>query len=326
MLFKTLILASTASATCLHGLSIYKRAEAVEKAKFGYGPLDGPFNWASLAPENEACKSGKNQSPINLDNTVSLASVKPQLSVPPVDEAEFLNLGTTIEVKANGTTKVGDTDFQLVQFHMHTPSEHHIGGEYHPLELHMVHQGVADPTQLAVIGLMFQVSAGNSSSIISSLSSSLPEVATPGATTNIKGGIDYTDVLAKIESSDILQYSGSLTTPPCSEGVTFMIVKDPLDVSVADYNAIKQIVKFNSRFIQNALGGENVLEVGTLAGTAGAIMPGAVGGNSTVPTTPGNATVEDEAAASPECDTEAAPAKPAPAAAEHMKPRRRWAY
>lgn len=257
-----------------------------------------------------------------------MASVKPKLSVPPVDEAEFLNLGTTIEVKANGTTRVGETDFQLVQFHMHTPSEHHIAGEYHPLELHMVHQGVADPTQLAVIGLMFQVSAGNSSSIIKSLSSSLPQVATPGATTNIKGGIDYTDVLAQIESSDILQYSGSLTTPPCSEGVTFMIVKDPLDVSVADYNAIKQIVKFNSRFIQNALGKENVVEVGALAGTAGAIMPGVVGGGNatTAPTAPGNATVEEEAAAaSPSCDTEAAPA-PAPAAAEHMKPRRRWAY
>lgn len=70
MLFKTLIFASTASATCLHGLSIFKRAEEAEKAKFGYGPLDGPLNWASLAAENEACKAGKNQSPINLGKSV----------------------------------------------------------------------------------------------------------------------------------------------------------------------------------------------------------------------------------------------------------------
>lgn len=67
MLLNTLLLASTASATCLHGLSMFKRAEGeVEVGKFGYGPLNGPFNWASLAPENEACKSGANQSPINL--------------------------------------------------------------------------------------------------------------------------------------------------------------------------------------------------------------------------------------------------------------------
>jgi hypothetical protein len=69
MLFSALLLASTASATCLHGLSKFKRAEGAETVEvntFGYGPMNGPFNWASLAPENEACKAGKNQSPINV--------------------------------------------------------------------------------------------------------------------------------------------------------------------------------------------------------------------------------------------------------------------
>jgi hypothetical protein len=60
----------------------------------------------------------------------------------PEQEVEFENLGTTIEVIVNGTTTVAEKDFQLMQFHMHTPSEHHINGEYHPLEVHMVHQGV----------------------------------------------------------------------------------------------------------------------------------------------------------------------------------------
>jgi carbonic anhydrase len=71
MLFQLLLLASTASATCTHGLSMFKkRAETaeggVEVGKFGYGPLNGPFNWATLAVENEACKAGANQSPINI--------------------------------------------------------------------------------------------------------------------------------------------------------------------------------------------------------------------------------------------------------------------
>lgn len=65
MLFKSLVLASTASATCLHG--IHKRATGdVEISNFGYTALNGPMNWASLGPENEACKTGKNQSPINI--------------------------------------------------------------------------------------------------------------------------------------------------------------------------------------------------------------------------------------------------------------------
>lgn len=207
------------------------------------------------------------------DSKIPLAKSKPKLTVPAVSESIFENLGSTIEVLANGTTNFEGTDFRLVQFHMHTPSEHHIDGEYYPLELHMVHQGVVDNTKLAVIGLMFQVSAGKSSSIIASLSSALPEITVPGTKTSIKGGIDYKDVISAIETSDIVQYTGSLTTPPCAEGVTFLLLKDPLDISVADYNAIKKIVKFNSRFVQNELGETNILEVGALSGTANAIMP-----------------------------------------------------
>jgi carbonic anhydrase len=67
MLFNTLLLAGAASATCLHGLSKFKRAEGeVVVGTFGYTGLTGPLNWASLEPKNEACKTGKNQSPINV--------------------------------------------------------------------------------------------------------------------------------------------------------------------------------------------------------------------------------------------------------------------
>ncbi|KAH7078864.1 alpha carbonic anhydrase [Paraphoma chrysanthemicola] len=285
MLVSTLLFASTATATCLHGLSMFKkRAEgAVEVNTFGYAALNGPFNWATLAPENEACRAGTNQSPINIDDSVTVAAEKPVLNIPE-QEVEFENLGTTIEVVVNGTTTMLGSEFQLVQFHMHTPSEHHVNGEYHPLEVHMVHQGVADNTQLAVVALMFQVSTGDSASIISSLSSSIAAITVPGSTTTIGDGIDFTDVIAKIASSDVLQYSGSLTTPPCAEGVNFLIVKDPLDISVADYNAIKSVVKFNSRFIQNSLGQENILEVGARSGSAtaiGAPAPAPAEGNGT---------------------------------------------
>lgn len=173
MLFKTLLLASTASATCLHGLSMFKRAtgsenDTVEVSSFGYGPQNGPFNWASLAPENGACKTGINQSPINIgtedlpgnltrrnvivhkracvnetssDSTIGAASGRPVVDIP-TQSVDFLNLGTTIEVVVNGTTRFNGADYRLRQFHMHTPSEHHINDEFYPLEVHMVHQGV----------------------------------------------------------------------------------------------------------------------------------------------------------------------------------------
>ena len=125
-----------------------------------------------------------------------------------------------------------------------------------------------DNTKLAVIALMWEVSASDSDPLIAGLSSSFDAIATPGTKISIESGLDFSGVLAKIESSDILQYSGSLTTPPCAEGVTFLVVKDPLEIGVADFNAIKKIVKFNSRFIQNTLGGDNMLAVGANSGAA----------------------------------------------------------
>ena len=177
----------------------------------------------------------------------------------------FENLGTTIEVVVNGTTSYAGVNYRLVQFHMHAPSEHHVNDEFFPLEIHMVHQGVDDESQLAVIALMFEVSANDSASMIQSLSSS-----------DISDGIDFTDVVSVLKTSDIQTYSGSLTTPPCAEGVTFLIVKDPLPVNVEDFNAIKKIVKFNSRFIQNALGQNNMIEIGALAGGNTSAVPAAI--------------------------------------------------
>ncbi|KAL5435728.1 hypothetical protein PMIN07_007367 [Paraphaeosphaeria minitans] len=279
MLFKSLLIAGTASASCLHGL--YRRAEGeVEIPQFGYEDTFGPLNWAALAPENEACATGKNQSPINIDSTVSLATEKPILDIPQ-QVVEFENLNTTIEVVVNGTTTFGGNQYGLAQFHIHTPSEHRINREYFPLEVHMVHKGIADPTQIVVLAIMFELCTTNSDPLIASIAPHLPAITSPGSRTPIDTGIDFSGVLTLLQTSRIFQYAGSLTTPPCSEGVTFLAVETPLAISVPDYNAIKRIVKYNSRLSQNALGGENIIAVGAAAGAAGAagaaVSGGAVG-------------------------------------------------
>lgn len=132
------------SANCLHGTSLYKRAELpggkVEVSTFGYTGANGPWNWTALAPENSACATSTNQSPINIDSTISNATSAPVVVIPPVDAAEFENLGTTIEVIVNGTTTFEDIEYTLKQFHFHTPSEHRVFEEYFPLEMHMVHE------------------------------------------------------------------------------------------------------------------------------------------------------------------------------------------
>jgi len=125
---------------------------------------------------------------------------------------------------------------------------------------------IDDPTKLAVIGFFFDLSTGAPNPVIESLQPHLAAIAAPGTKTEVEG-IDFGSFAEHIQKSDIFQYSGSLTTPPCAEGVTFLIVKEPLAVDVDTFNEIKSIVKFNSRFSQNALGEENLVKVAEVAGT-----------------------------------------------------------
>ncbi|KAF2735162.1 carbonic anhydrase [Polyplosphaeria fusca] len=270
MLFKTLLLASTVSASCLHGLSKFKRAEGeegtVEVGQFGYTGMIGPLNWASLAPENEACKNGVNQSPIDIDGSVTKATEAPVLDIPE-QAVEFENLGTNLEVVVNGTTKFAGSDFRLRQFHFHMPSEHRIGGEFFPMEAHFVHEGVTDANSIAVISVLFQMSTDAANPIISGLQPHLSAIATPGTKTAIEGGLDFTSLIEHVQTTPLLQYTGSLTTPPCSEGVVFLITEQPINVDVAAFNEMKSIIKFNSRVSQNTLGQMNIIEVGAVSGT-----------------------------------------------------------
>lgn len=138
------LFSSLASASCIHGTSLMRREAPVngkvKVSNFGYTGLQGPLNWAQLETGNFACATSKVQSPVNIDKTIPLAAEVPVINFPAVQSAEFENLGTTLEVIVNGTTTFAGKDFQLKQFHFHTPSEHRISEEYFPLEMHMVHE------------------------------------------------------------------------------------------------------------------------------------------------------------------------------------------
>ena len=141
-LLLSLALAGRALSHELHGTTFHPRAEFVSPS-FGYHGLKGPTNWFGINPEaNALCAKGTNQSPIDVTaSTCGPKSANPVFRVPAVPEgAEFLNLGTTVEVVANGTLVNGDKTYNLVQFHFHTPSEHSIDGKYYPMEVHFVFQ------------------------------------------------------------------------------------------------------------------------------------------------------------------------------------------
>jgi carbonic anhydrase len=216
---------------------------------WGYDGASGPANWASLTPVYSLCGEGKSQSPINIvkTDTKGGAAWKFDYQTTSLRIAhnehmnEIIDNGHTIQITVDegSTFTFGDKSFDLKQFHFHTPSEHTIDGQHAPMEMHLVHQN-ADGS-LAVVSVLFkegQVANENFSKIIANLP-------------NAKGESKHiTDVNLELKvhmpkDNYAYHYVGSLTTPPCSEGVQWLVLRDPVTLT-AD-----QIAEFSKRIGPN---------------------------------------------------------------------------
>ncbi|KAI0536007.1 alpha carbonic anhydrase [Xylaria digitata] len=253
--------------------------ETVPVATFGYFGLGGPLMWHQLSPENSACATGTNQSPINMVAGSFTLTPASNLSVTLPDnvaEAEFENLGSTIEVVMEGkggTLELNGLEYELLQFHFHHPSEHVDNGVGLPMEMHMV---FSRETQLAVIGvyidLVDSVSSNStklrlhrrtSSSMLESIFSSIDGIATPGSVTKTPA-FSMTELSDLLATTEFQRYSGSLTTPPCSEGVEWSVPTKKLTLSRETFAKVRDVVGFNSRYPQNTPGMINLLAMAKL--------------------------------------------------------------
>jgi carbonic anhydrase len=227
-------------------------------------------NWDKLAPENAACRTSTVQSPIDISATTStlVEAGKLKMHFPHIEGAEFENLGSTIEVimeGKNASTTVDGKVFNLAQFHFHTPGEHTINGEYMPLEMHMVHE--AEDGALAVVAVPFQLcEAGGSNPLLNALLPHMEAIREPGTITET-GPLDFSALVSSLEVQPLRTYSGSLTTPPCAEGLNFFVATQTLPLDVKTFNTMKSIIGFNSRFVQNNVGAENLLGLTALGNT-----------------------------------------------------------
>ena len=215
---------------------------------WSYDEEGGPAGWDKLSPVYALCGSGKNQSPINL--TTEAAKSAPQWKVEYRTTSlqiahneqmdELINNGHTIQVtpEPGSTITYNGKVYQLKQFHFHTPSEHTINQKHFPMEIHLVHQ--ADDKSLAVIGVLVREGVHNNN--FDELIKYLPN--TPGEkrkhdSVSINVGINVPKVLHSYH------YIGSLTTPPCSENVQWIVLRDPISM---DKN---QLAAFSSRLHNN---------------------------------------------------------------------------
>lgn len=197
---------------------------------WGYSGESAPENWSKLDPAFAACEKGVYQSPINIRNAIKGKLPPLSLSFTAKKNALVHN-GHTLQINvADGDKlRLDNQDFTLQQCHFHMPSENLIDGKSYPLEAHFVYRN--DQDQLAVVGVMFV--KGEANTAIAYLLRNLPRqinVAVP-----LTAAFSLASLLPKNKS--YYRFSGSLTTPPCTEGVRWLILRQPVELSAAQINA-----------------------------------------------------------------------------------------
>ncbi|MQX45526.1 carbonic anhydrase [Sinorhizobium medicae] len=214
-------------------------AYAAEAEHWSYEGEAGPEHWGSLSNENSACSAGSQQSPLDIRGAIK-ADI-PGLALNWKSGGAILNNGHTIQVKAapGGTLRRGDKPYELVQYHFHAPSEHLVEGHRFPMEVHFVHKHV-ETGALGVLGVFFVPGAANTT--FASLAATFPQKT--GERTALPN-VDPSGLLPT--SLRYWAYEGSLTTPPCSEIVDWMIAQDPIEVDAADIDRFTALYSMNAR-------------------------------------------------------------------------------
>lgn len=192
---------------------------------WGYAGDIGPAQWGDLSPAFAACKLGESQSPIDLtsDTVAKPHALAFHYTASPL---EIVNNGHTIQVEyAPGSTLTTEnTQFALLQFHFHRRSEHTVDGKPADMELHLVHGDAAG--NLTVVGVF--LNAGRHNEALESVWQNMP--AQEGETRLVEGvAINAADLLPA--NLDYYSYVGSLTTPPCTEDVLWIVLRMPVEVS-----------------------------------------------------------------------------------------------
>jgi len=216
---------------------------AAKPPQWSYGGTANPTQWGKLSDDFTMCEFGKDQSPINIKNPIEDVPAKISFDYQPTP-LSIINNGHTIQVNyAQGSTvSISGEKYSLLQFHFHTPSEHEINDRASAMELHLVHRNEAG--KLAVVGVM--LNEGKSNPLIAEIWKQIPNI---GETQTISDRLINAENLLPSNKA-YYSYSGSLTTPPCSEGVSWNIFVEPITVSEEQIATFTKIYQVDARPLQ----------------------------------------------------------------------------
>jgi len=206
-----------------------------------------PSQWGTICNGSyPLCASGTEQSPIDIKEALVNKNLKPLIHIYQQGNATLLNNGHTIQVNyPPGSFLEGGAlteQFQLLQFHFHTFAEHTFGSQFRKCVIHFVH--ASQQGELAVVGLTFEI--GYENMWLQKIVDLLPQVTQPNTNTTVL--INAQEVMPSDPS--FYHYAGSLTTPPCSEGVDWNVYTEALTMSQAQYDAFHAVMGNNYRPVQ----------------------------------------------------------------------------
>ncbi|TCL83096.1 MULTISPECIES: carbonic anhydrase family protein [unclassified Rathayibacter] len=227
---------------------------AAEPTQWSYEGDSGPSGWGALEDGFATCATGTQQSPIDLPSSTALAGLPLTLDSERT-EGEIEDTGHTVQVGAEDASEVqyDGMTYELAQMHVHTPSEHTVDGVAADAEFHFVHQ--SETGERLVAGVLAVEGAE------SSAYDAFAENAAKASGTDADPEIDV-DVAAMLPATlDHYAYEGSLTTPPCSEGVQWIVLSTPIELSAQQLAEVDKAHPGNTRPAQPL--GERTLTRGT---------------------------------------------------------------
>lgn len=223
------------------------RAPATAHAAWGYGGPVGPAAWGGLRPEFARCASGQRQSPIDIRDGIAV-DLEPVTFDYRASAFRVVDNGHTVQVslEPGNSIVVGGRRFELVQFHFHRPAEERIDGRSFDMSLHLVHRDAEGRT--AVVGLLLD--RGDAQPVVQTVWNHLPLEKHDEVRTRTPLDLNHLLPLDR----GYFTYMGSLTTPPCDEGVLWMIMRQPVPVSQAQIDIFARLYPHNARPLQQASG------------------------------------------------------------------------
>jgi len=230
-----------------HGANLAADSMIAHDIHWSYDGDGGPMRWGKIDPANAKCDTGERQSPIDIHDGIHVDLEPVIFDYKPV-RFNVVDNGHTIQVNlgaGNSITILGRR-YDLVQFHFHKPSEERVNGSGFDMVMHLVHKDIDG--RLVVLAVLIQ--QGKANSLVQTIWNNMP--LEKNDTVQPPGTIDMNQILPA--SRQYYTYMGSLTTPPCTEGVLWVVFKEPIDLSQDQISIFSRMYPMNARPIQSIAG------------------------------------------------------------------------